>query len=1025
MFQWIRAFAQTTTYLGLAVIASIWCGVFFLTHEERARAYEEGVRQGSNLARVFEAYISRVIGGADSALLTLRDLYQLDPQHFDIARPFNRKQFQDYVVAQFGIVGRDGRHTISSARSILSDERLNDRDYFRFHANSRTDELYISAPVAGLVTGKQMFHLTRRLTAGDGSFGGVILATIDIPQLEKFYSSIDIGRQGVIALIGFDGIIRARSGRDPEAKSFVGQSNAKTQVFSLFRQSPAGSYWNFEKSEPQFEGVRRLISYQVVEGFPLVAVVGLSESDIFQQSTATARRYYLIALVVTAIVVATIGIGARRQRKLSSTVAALEQSKISLERSKLSLEQTNLWFDTALKNMAHGLCMFDRDQRLIVCNDRYAEMYGLTRDQTRPGTTLRSILEARVAIGASPKDAQTYIEQRLKEVSKHEPYNTENELHDGRIFAVNHQPMQDGGWVAVHQDITQQRLTEQRIEAAKQELIAQRYAFDQAVIVGITDVKGRITYANDNFCRISGYTREELLGENHRILDSGVHSKKFFRDMYRRIARGQIWRGEICNKAKDGSLYWVDTTIVPRLGQNGKPSAYLAIRIDITTQKQAEVQIAYMARHDALTGIANRVVLLEKIKEALTCVRRGSETFAIFMLDLDLFKGVNDSLGHPVGDELLKAVARRLLACVRETDTVVRLGGDEFAILAMAEKDQREAAIVAANRLLEAVDAPYDIDGHTLVVGASIGIALAPEHATDVDQLMKNADLALYKAKSEGRNTYRFFEDAMGTEALTRRALQVDLRAALANDELELHYQPIVDIKTREISSVEALVRWRHPQRGMIAPGDFIPLAEETGLINSIGEWVLRKACSDAVAWPSPIKLSVNLSPVQFRKISPVDIFCNALSESGLPPERLELEITESVLLQGNAENVETLHQLRLMGISIVLDDFGTGYSSLSYLRMFPFDKIKIDRSFVNELSKNADCASIVSAVAGLGRSLQIGTVAEGIETEDQLILARAAGCTLAQGFLFGRPCPASELKFRRFRPRRQKSRAA
>src|SRR5262249_53974097 len=327
---------------------------------------------------------------------------------------------------------------------------------------------------------------------------------------------------------------------------------------------------------------------------------------------------------------------------------------------------------------------------------------------------------------------------------------------------------------------------------------------------------------------------------------------------------------------------------------------------------------AYMARHDALTGLANRAVLLEKTEEALARLRRRGEPFTIFMLDLDLFKAVNDSLGHPVGDELLKLVARRLSACMRETDTGGGLGGDEFAILTLSDADQREGAIVTATRLLEAVSAPYNLDGHQLDIGTSIGIALAPEHGTDVDQLMKNADLALYKAKSTGRNGHRFFEDAMGIEARTRRALEIDLRNALSRGEFELHYHPIVDIATRKITSVEALVRWRHPERGMIAPADFIPIAEETGLINPLGEWVLRQACRDAVDWAEHVKVSVNLSPVQFHKFSPIDMFCKVLTEIGLPPRRLELEITESVLMQGNAENVETLHQLRSIGISIV-----------------------------------------------------------------------------------------------------------
>jgi len=360
---------------------------------------------------------------------------------------------------------------------------------------------------------------------------------------------------------------------------------------------------------------------------------------------------------------------------------------------------------------------------------------------------------------------------------------------------------------------------------------------------------------------------------------------------------------------------------------------------------------------------------------------------------------------------LLKLVARRLAGCIRETDTVARLGGDEFAILATVEGNQREAAVSTAAKLLQAVAAPYDLDGHHLNIGTSIGIALAPEHGIAVDQLVKNADLALYKAKAEGRDAFCFFDDAMGVAARTRRAHQNDLRKALENDEFELHYHPIVDIKTREIASVEALLRWRHPERGMIAPADFVPLAEESGLINPIGDWVLRRACSDAVNWPAAVKVSVNLSAVQFRKIYPIDNFCDALAESGLPPERLELEITESVLIENHANILPTIHQLKNIGVSLVLDDFGTGYSSLSYLTMLPFDKIKIDKSFTQNIGR-AECIAIIASVLALGRGLDIDTTAEGVETEEQFELLRASGVSFVQGYLFGRPCRAAQLDF-------------
>ncbi len=1018
LLQWMRAFAQTTTYLGAMMIALIWGGVIFLANGERERAYEQGLLQGRNLTRVFEEYIARVIRGTDSSLLTLRELYENDPQNFDFLRWINGAKLHNDLTIQFVFAGPDGNATLSSLAPIRTPIDINDRDYFIFHANSTADELYIGRPVIGRVSNKATIQVARRLRAPDGSFGGVVLASLDIEGIEKFYSSVDIGNAGVISLVGFDGIIRARSGRALTVPCLLGQSIAHTKLFELYRQSSTGSYWNFQTPSGTLDGVRRLISYRVVEGLPLLAVVGLAEGDIFHVATSKARQYYQIGFVLTGLVLVVMGFGATRQLKFNFAAAALEASK-------QSLEQTNMWFDTALENMAHGLCMFNREQRLIVCNRRYGEMYGLTPEQTKPGTTLRAILEARVALGNSPEDAQRYIECRLEEVTSPEPYYVVNELRDGRVFAINHQPMQDGGWVAIHEDITKIRLAEARAEATNQELIAQRNAIDQAVTVTNTDMNGRITYVNEKFCRISGYTREEVLGQDHRILKSGAHSNEFFRDMYRRIKHGEVWRGEICNKAKDGSPFWIDTTIVPRFGQDGNPIGYMAIRIDITAQKKAEAQIVHLARHDPLTGLANRAVLLEKIGEAFARLRRGGEAFSVFMLDLDLFKAVNDSLGHPVGDELLKAVAKRLSACARETDTVARLGGDEFAILAVAEGDQREAAIVAANRLLQAVAARYDLYGYQLDIGASIGIAFAPEHGTNVDELMKSVDLALYKAKSGGGNACRLYEPAMGTELQTRRALEIDMRNGLMQDEFELHYQVIVDVKTIDIVGVEALVRWRHPQRGMMTPADFIPLAEATGLINPLGTWILRTACIDALSWPPHIKVAVNLSSVQFQSGDLIDIVSKALTESGLPPQRLELEITESVLMQANAENIAILHQLRSLGISIVLDDFGTGYSSLSYLRVFPFDGIKIDRSFVNEMSRNTDCSAIVSAIASLGRSLSVDTVAEGIETEDQLALIRAANCTYAQGFLFGRPCLAAELDFKRFGMRTQKVEAA
>jgi diguanylate cyclase (GGDEF)-like protein len=429
---------------------------------------------------------------------------------------------------------------------------------------------------------------------------------------------------------------------------------------------------------------------------------------------------------------------------------------------------------------------------------------------------------------------------------------------------------------------------------------------------------------------------------------------------------------------------------------------------DITARKQAERRIAHMARHDDLTGLANRTLLRERLETALARCAAGGGTVAVLCLDLDQFKGVNDTLGHPVGDALLKEVAGRVVAELAPDDVVARLGGDEFAILRVGADAAQGAAALGA-RLVESLGRPFVLEGQLINIGTSIGVAMAPGDGLDPDGLLKNADLALYKAKGDGRGTVRFFHTAMDEEVQLRRVLELDMRASLSAGDFELHYQPQMDLATDRIGGFEALVRWRHPVRGMISPAAFIPAAEETGLIVPLGEWVLREACRQAAGWPSDVRVSVNVSAVQFRHRNLVQVVMSALASAGLDPRRLELEITETVLMQDSELSVRILHQLRALGVSIALDDFGTGYSSLSYLRRFPFDRIKIDRSFVRDLARDAEGAAIVRAIIGLGRSLSIATTAEGVETREQLDILRREGCTEMQGYLLSPPRPAPE----------------
>jgi diguanylate cyclase (GGDEF)-like protein len=434
---------------------------------------------------------------------------------------------------------------------------------------------------------------------------------------------------------------------------------------------------------------------------------------------------------------------------------------------------------------------------------------------------------------------------------------------------------------------------------------------------------------------------------------------------------------------------------------------WVAVHEDITERRRAEAKIAHLAGHDLLTNLPNRVLFREHLDKAFLTLNR-EQAFAVLCLDLDRFKQVNDTLGHAFGDELLKAVAGRLRGCVKEGDVIARLGGDEFAIV-QAAVQRPEQCSELASRVIEVLSETFDIDGKHVGIGASAGIAVAPADGADPDQLLKNADMALYLAKSDGRGTYRFFEAEMDNRLQARRSLEIDMRSAIANGEFELYYQPIVHLKMRKITGFEALLRWNHPLQGTIAPLNFISLAEETGLILPLGEWVLRTACRQAANWPEPVDVSINLSPAQFKSRNLVQIVLGALAASGLSAKRVVLEITESVFLRNEAGVLATLHQLRELGVRIAMDDFGTGYSSLSYLRSFPFDKIKIDGSFVRDMLGRDDCRAIVGAVAELARKLNMVTVVEGVETQGQCDMVTALGCDESQGYFFGYPVSESE----------------
>ena len=1005
MTKWLQAIRQSTTYLGVAVIVIIWGGISLLAVQERESAYRDAVRQGGNLSLVLEEYIRRVVQESDTALLELRREYQRDPQHFDLAAWVARDRAHNSLTVQFGIVNAVGFVIQSSFRTLGSPVYVGDRAPFTEPRDLKTDQLYVSDPIVGHVTKRLTLQFVRRMTNPDGSFGGVVDSSLDVEELEKFFSSLDLGKSGIVSLVGTDGILLARGGQDPASRGLAGVSTIHSLLFSHLAESSAGNYWNNWESRARFDGTNRLMSYRKLAGMPLIAVVGLAKADIFRQADAILGKYILAGSVLTLIVLIVVIFGARQQAHILATAA-------ELKRSKQSLEQSNLLLQTALKNMAHGLCMFDSDQRLVVCNERYGEMYGLGPEQVKPGTTLRSILEARVRAGMSPQDTEQYIEARLDEVAKRLPYYVENVLRDGHIYAVSHRPMPEGGWVATHIDITEQRHAEQELDETRRFLVSIIENIPVSVVV--KDARTRkYLLVNRAFETMLGIPRSEMLDRTsfdiHRPKDAksiddadteSLHDSDHVN--YKEIEVNTPMRGPRMQSTRRMVIK----------DSRGEAKCIIAVIEDVTERKKAEQRIAFLAHHDALTGLANRAALIQKIEEAAARQRRLQEPFTVLLLDLDRFKQVNDTLGHPAGDALLIEVATRLRSLLRETDVLARLGGDEFAVIQAGESNQREAARLLAERIIEMLRLPFEIDGGNISIGTSIGIAPAFEHGTESDDLLKMADLALYRAKSSGRNGYCFFDPEMSEIASARQEIESDLRRAVQQNEFELHYQPIVDSKTRRICSAEALVRWRHPTKGLIYPDLFIPLAEETGLITQIGDWVLRAACTEAATWPAEVKVAVNLSLVQFRKTNLPDLVMRVLADTGLPPERLELEITETALIESAAECLPALRQFKAMGITIVLDDFGTGYSSLSQLAMFPFDRIKIDKSFTQNLTKRSECAAIISATLTLAQSLDIATTAEGVETVDQYRLLRLAGVTSLQGYLFKRPGPAAEIDF-------------
>jgi diguanylate cyclase (GGDEF)-like protein/PAS domain S-box-containing protein len=666
--------------------------------------------------------------------------------------------------------------------------------------------------------------------------------------------------------------------------------------------------------------------------------------------------------------------------------AAIEEARKSHERLR-----------EAINILPQGIVFLDDQGRYILWNKKYAEIYHRSSDLFKPGAKLADTIRIGVERGDYPEAIgreEEWIAGRLAKLTQPGERH-EQKLADGRVILIEERLTEDGGVIGLRVDITE----------LKQREASFRLLFDSnpvPMIVCALDGE-HVLAVNDAAVGHYGFSREEFEKLTIKSLQAFDSDAPWAGDITSEERAVRTWK----HVKADGTL--IDLAIYSRnLVYNGQSAVLLAL-MDITERKRAEARLAFLAQHDGLTGSPNRNLLHQQMDEILLHTRRSAEKVAVLVLGLDNFKSVNDTLGHGVGDKLLRAVAKRLRSTLRDEDVLARLNSDEFAII-QTGLTRPEDVVLLSRRLLEAIGDPYLLDGQSVVIGATIGIAMAPSDGDDSEKLLKNADMALTRAKTESRGTFSFFEAGMDARAQSRRKIEVELRDAIQHDVLKPHYQPLVDLSSGRITGFEALVRWPHPDRGMVSPGEFIPVAEETGLINALGVMMLRRSCTDAAQWPDDVRVAVNLSPAQFRTSNLLSIVMDTLKQSGLSPRRLELEITETLLLEKSSQVLASLHALRALGVRISMDDFGTGYSSLSYLRSFPFDKIKVDQSFVRGLDSNRDAQAIIRSIASLGKGLGVTITAEGVETEAELSCLRAEGCHEGQGFLFSRARPNVEI---------------
>jgi diguanylate cyclase (GGDEF)-like protein len=864
--------------LGIVMSVMLWAGIVAKFKDQAADDYRDASLNIENLALLFEETIRRSVGEADNALLNLRSQIDKKRDSADLQTILMQSNLVSEVINLAAIVDGKGILRATTTVTVPPPIDLSDREHFRYHMERSDDTLFVGPPVVGRVTGAWLLPLTRRLSNPDGSFAGVIVASLSATHFNQFYEAIDLP-SGSIALIGLQGRVGSSGGPGGLGRLAPGQNIAGTRLLHEIQSRSAGTFL-----DSVAEG-NRLVTFRRVRDLPLALSVSVTEDQIYAQAYKDALRHALIGSLLTLAILG-VGIeGARDQLRLRLAKAReLHSQRLATQKSK--------HLGLTLDNMSQGIILVTKDQRMPVINRQAAQLLDLPEEFLRQRPTFADFVK--------------FLDAR-------------------------------GEFASVH-------------------------------------------------------------------IPEGVPAIEYFS---RRDADGGFPTYE--RTRPNGIILEVRTTALPDGG-------FVRTFTDVTPKRQAQEAVVRLASEDALTGLANRRHFREEVEKYVLKLKSSQvegndedQGFALLYLDLDWFKVVNDTLGHWIGDTLLQSVADRLKSTVRMNSLVARLGGDEFGILLPNTCSTEQPEALAA-RLGEVLSQPYEIYGQHVRIGVTIGIALAPHDGNDPELLLKAGDMALYAAKSAGRGTYRFFHKSMAERLRVKRQLEVDLQSAIDNDQLLLHYQPVVSMADKAITGFEALMRWDHPIRSTIPPSEFIPIAEETGLIVSLGSWAIRKACEQAMLWPKELYVAVNVSPMQFRSSNLAANVADALRETGLSPSRLQLEITETILMQDSDSTVLVLQQLRELGVRISMDDFGTGYSSLSYLRSFRLDKIKIDRAFVKDLGVTPTSDVIIRSVIDIAKTLDMITTAEGVETREQFEQLAALGCNEAQGYHLSKAVPMQQV---------------